>query len=114
MLASRKPDIELKIFPLVKDYEENKMMLRELQEVKEGLVVKLVENIHGNVFNRPFPYIHLRNIESNENLPKDLKNDGDPWKDYFYTIRSVYREKKEKTLGFIFMGYKVLNDDQVR
>lgn len=86
--------------------------MKQLQELKraEGLVLHLAESIQGNVFNRPFPFIAFRPIPSKEVLPDDLQKDGDPTSDYFFTVRSVRREKGP-TLGYIIMGFKVLNDD---
>jgi hypothetical protein len=51
-------------------------------------VLQLRENIRGNVFNRPFPFIIIRRIPATEKLPENLKFDGDPLSDYFVTVRS--------------------------
>jgi hypothetical protein len=61
-------------------------VLRELQSAK-GIVLQLRENIRGNVFNRPFPFIIIRRIPATEKLPENLKFDGDPLSDYFVTVR---------------------------
>ena len=62
-------------------------VLKELKSAK-GIVLQLRENIRGNVFNRPFPFIIIRRIPATEKLPENLKFDGDPLSDYFVTVRS--------------------------
>lgn len=110
--SRHRPDMEIKIFR--QHQAEQEIALKELwQRCRDGdsLVVRLAENIHGNIFNKPFPFVHFRRIPKDEKLPEDLKKDGDPWRDYFTTLRSIRREKSEQSLGFVFMGFKVLNDD---
>lgn len=85
------------------------------------LVLQLSENIQGNVFNRPWPYIVMRQMTPSSGKAKQHRHTGhiiqddDPSKDYFFTLRSIRRENGggHKPLGFIFMGFKVLNNDQV-
>ena len=78
------------------------------------LMLYLSESIQGNVFNRPYPYMILRGISNNsaKNVGHD-RDDGEPNKDYFYTLRSVRREIREESVGFVFMGFKVINNDEV-
>ncbi|TRY61996.1 hypothetical protein TCAL_14934 [Tigriopus californicus] len=104
-----RPDTKIKLFSQCHTYEDQTKQLQELKRA-EGLVLHLAESIQGNVFNRPFPFIAFRPIPSIEVLPDDLQKDGDPTSDYFFTVRSVRREKGP-TLGYIIMGFKVLNDD---
>ena len=67
-----------------------KEMLQFLHATKgRGIVLHLRENIQGNVFNRPFQYINIREIEGYETLPENLKNDGDPMSDFFVTLRKL-------------------------
>ena len=115
-------DTEIKVFMDVSDNTEAER--HQLEEVADafdylkdsnGFVLRLAENIQGNIFNRPFPYIALRHMSSRsaKRIGHD-RDDGDPHKDYFYTLRSVARrEIRDETVGFVFMGFKVLDNAQV-
>ena len=111
--------------------DQLKEMLHFLQETKgHGVVLHLRENIQGNVFNRPFHYINIREIEDYAKLPQNLKNDGDPMSDFFVTlkklksrhpknsqlIQNVYEDKDEEAARlqtrYIILAFKVLDDDK--
>lgn len=53
------------------------------------LVLRLREDIEGNVFNQPYQYMMIRNIIPEDTLPSNLKNDGDPMSDFFCTLHKV-------------------------
>ena len=108
-----------------------KEMLQFLHDTKgRGIVLHLRENIQGNVFNRPFQYINIREIEGYETLPENLKNDGDPMSDFFVTLRKLKsrriltaqlnkgddqsREAETRRLQkrCIILAFKVLDDDK--
>ena len=113
-----------------KEHESQlKEMLQFLQETKgHGMVLHLRENIQGNVFNRPFQYIVIREIENYEKLPQNLKNDGDPMSDFFVTLRKLKSRRTTTTSQlihdvfdvdeirfqkrYIILGFKVLDDDK--
>ena len=112
-----------------KEHESQlKEMLHFLQETKgHGVVLHLRENIQGNVFNRPFQYINIREIEDYEKLPQNLKNDGDPMSDFFVTLRKI-KSRRAATAQliqdvyevdeirfqkrYIILAFKVLDDDK--
>ena len=115
-----RPDTEIKLFSSQDQsspagHERRLATLKELRETKrskpETLVLRLAEGIRGNVFNRPYPFVSVRAIPGSERLPEDLKNDGDPFRDYFTTIRGARRERggqeQGDTVGYVFMGFKV-------
>ena len=105
-MMMERPDTEIVLFP---DPGKNVVVRRQiLQNLKsaQGLVLHLAESVQGNVFNRPFPYIVLRSVEPHERLPENL-DEGDGMKDFYFTLRSVRRDKGE-TIGFIFLGFKVI------
>lgn len=110
--SRHRPDTKVKLYPQVETHADRGEQLQELKSLGQGLVLQLAENIQGNVFNKPFPFLHLRSIPGNEKLPDNLRLDGDPYSDFFFTVRSVRRDKG-KTIGYVFMGFKVLNNDQV-
>lgn len=94
MSASKKvvADTVIKLFEDYSCNEEHENQLKEmLQFINEtkgrGVILHLPENIQGNVFNRPFQYIIIRDIEDYQKLPQNLKNDGDPMSDFFITLR---------------------------
>lgn len=95
MASGPRPDTEIKLYPVLTDQLEQRVALDELSRAK-GLVLKLIENIQGNVFNRPFPYVSIRSIPTSEALPANLKNDGDAFKDYFFTLRGVKRQDQPR------------------
>ena len=46
-------------------------------------------------------------------MKRDLKNDGDPMSDFFDTIRRSSRIKTNaSTVGHVFLGFKVLDNDR--
>ena len=48
-----------------------------------------------------------------ELIIRDLKNDGDPMSDYFDTMRRSSRIKTNaSTVGHVFLGFKVLDNDR--
>ena len=123
------------VIKLFEDYscpEEHESQLKEmlnfLGETKgQGIVLHLRENIQGNVFNRPFQYINIKEIEEYEKLPENLKNDGDPMSDFFVTLRKlksrrattaqliqdVYEDDEVRfQKRYIILAFKVLDDDK--
>ena len=110
--------------------EQLKEMLHFLEETQnQGMVLHLRENISGNVFNRPFQYINIREITEYEKLPQNLKNDGDPMSDFFVTLRKLKSKRNGQTSAqllqdvyntdedrfqkrFIILAFKVLDDDK--
>merc|ERR1712156_258544 len=86
-----------------------------------ALILNLTENIKGNVFNQPFPFITFQRVSSSEQLPKNLKLDGDPWSDFFITLNSFKHESSTRNSssksgsgpksGFIILAFKVTDDD---
>ena len=114
-----------------KEHESQlKEMLQFLAETQnQGMVLHLRENISGNVFNRPFQYINIREITDYEKLPENLKNDGDPMSDFFVTLRKLKSKRNGQTSAqllhdvytidedrfqkrFIILAFKVLDDDK--
>ena len=130
--SAMRPDTEIKLYSSDSSptesspasHEKRLETLRELKELKRSkpdtMVLRLAEGIRGNVFNRPYPFVAVRAIPGGERLPDDLKNDGDPSKDYFTTVRAARREKgggaakNETTIGYVFMGFKVKNLSTMR
>ena len=114
-----------------KEHESQlKEMLQFLHETQnQGMVLHLRENIQGNVFNRPFQYINIREITEYEKLPENLKNDGDPMSDFFVTLRKLKSKRNGQTSAqllqdvyntdanrfqkrVIILAFKVLDDDK--
>jgi len=94
--VKREPDTVIKLFLGSKTEEEEITDLREMLEFTktfgklEGtLVLRLREDIEGNVFNQPYQYMIIRNIIPEDTLPSNLKNDGDPMSDFFCTLHKV-------------------------
>ena len=101
-------------------------MLKYLDYKKRsGIILHLMESIQGNVFNRPFQYIAIREIDKFESLPKNLKNDGDPMSDFFVTLSKIHskRDNEENEESgekndmyaqnrYIIIAFKVLDDDK--
>ncbi len=95
------PDTKIKLF-----LDSSVAVLQDLRRNHgRDTVLKLDEAASSNNFNRPYTYIAIKSISSQDELPHDLKNDGDPWCDFFDTLRSLRRDKG-KTVGHIFMGFK--------
>lgn len=106
-------------------HHQEQHQLQQHQHQQPRLVLHLRENIEGNVFNRPYQYITIRSIKSGEDLPVNLKNDGDPMSDFFVTLREVrcripaaipreFDEEEDIRLlkRFVVLAYKVLDDDR--
>ena len=68
--------------------KENEYSATIAQNQCNALILQLKENIKGNVFNSPFPFIAFKRVSSSEKLAENLKKDGDPWTDYFITLDS--------------------------
>ena len=87
MATERRPELRIKVFPedLVNN---NKLQILQKLRKTNALILNLTENIKGNVFNQPFPFITFQRVSSSEQLPKNLKLDGDPWSDFFITLNS--------------------------
>ena len=73
----REPDTVIKLFLGSKTEEEEITDLREMLEFTktfgklEGtLVLRLREDIEGNVFNQPYQYMMIRNIIPEDTLPR--------------------------------------------
>ena len=105
-----RPDAKIKLYSSPQTEEEETSNLAELKAFP-GLVLQLSESISGNIFNRPYAFITLRRVTQTEELPADLKNDGDPMDDFFMTLQAAGSETNSDC-GFIVMGYKVLSDAQ--
>ena len=135
MSAGRKlvtADTVIKLFEDYSCLEEHECQLKEMLQFLDetggrGLVLHLRENIQGNVFNRPFQYINIRDVNEYEQLPENLKNDGDPMSDFFVTLRKLkstraltmqlaqdLHEEDEIRLQkrCIILAFKVLDDDK--
>lgn len=107
----QRPNVQITLYADVSDEELNKLRVNS-----DGghVVLRINEAVAGNVFNRPFPFVSIREIPRDERLPDDLKNDGDPNTDYFHTLQSVRRERARRgppACGRVFMGFKVLDND---
>jgi len=132
MSVALEADTVIKLFEDYSCPKEHESQLKEmlyfLQETKgHGVVLHLRENIQGNVFNRPFQYINIREIEDYEKLPQNLKNDGDPMSDFFVTLRKI-KSRRAATAQliqdvyeadeirfqkrYIILAFKVLDDDK--
>lgn len=108
--SPRRPDTKIKIYLEPEDADEERAVHRELERFRGGLVLKLAENVAGNVFNRPFPYLALRPVSTSERLPEDLSDDGDPTDDFFVTLKAL-GVQTESECGFVIMGYKTLHNE---
>ena len=80
----QRPEITIKVYPenLVSD---NKLQILKKLKTTNALILNLTEQLPKN---KPFPFITIKRISSSEQLPKNLKLDGDPWSDYFITLKS--------------------------
>ena len=129
--VSKNPDTVIKLFI---DFESEDHEADDLREILdflkrfghlEGtLVLRLRENIQGNVFNQPYQYMMIRSIIPEDTLPSNLKNDGDPMSDFFCTLRKVQSRSavgRRQTLHgvdpdldkrAIILAFKVLDDDK--
>ena len=82
-----RPDVKIKVYPESLVYDHKLQILKKLKKT-DALILNLTEDIKGNVLKKPFPFITFQRISANEQLPRDLKLDGDPWSDYFITLKS--------------------------
>ena len=87
MSTDRRPDLTIKVYP------ENMVQTKKINVLQQllktnALILHLQENIKGNVFNSPYPFITFKRVSSSEKLPENLKKDGDPYSDYFITLGS--------------------------
>ena len=92
MGSEQRPEVTIKLYPenLV---QNNKLQILQKLRKTNALILNLTENIKGNVFNQPFPFITFQRVSSSEKLPKDLKLDGDPWSDYFISLQSFKHDE---------------------
>ena len=96
-----RPEVAIKVFP-ENYFAQNKLQVLHRLKKTNALILKLEENIKGNVFNTPYPYVTFRRISSSEKLPDNLKMDGDPLSDFFIslqTLRSNYGEVSRSDSG---------------
>ena len=95
MATERRPELRIKVFPedLVNN---NKLQILQKLRNTNALILNLTENIKGNVFNQPFPFITFQRVSSSEQLPKNLKLDGDPWSDFFITLNSFKHQSSTR------------------
>ena len=75
----REPDTVIKLFLGSKTEEEEITDLREMLDFTKTfgkldgtLVLRLREDIEGNVFNQPYQYMMIRNIIPEDTLPRYL------------------------------------------
>jgi hypothetical protein len=87
-----RPDVKIKVFPENLVHDHKLQILKKLKKT-DALILNLTEDIKGNVLKKPFPFITFQRISSSEQLPRDLKLDGDPWSDYFITLKSFKKER---------------------
>ena len=125
-----RPDTMIKLFQDYDCVQEHVNQLNEMlkylhDKKRNGIILHLRESIQGNVFNRPFQFIAIRQIDKFEHLPKNLKNDGDPMSDFFITLNRIDQKqhraenamkKQEKDVNnknrYIIVAFKVLDDDK--
>ena len=114
MADHQRPEAVIKVYP--KDFfDANPLKILAQLKKTNAMILKLQENISGNVFNQPFPYMTFRRITSSEKLPKNLKMDGDPLSDYFNTLKAIKGNEKasENVISaFIILAFKVIDDDR--
>ena len=79
-----RPDVKIKVYPenLVSN---NKLQVLKKLKTTNALILNLTEQLPKN---KPFPFITIKRVSSSEQLPQNLKLDGDPWSDYFITLKS--------------------------
>jgi len=85
-----RPDTVLKLFPDLKDSPRSQLsVLRQLRDAARSgsTVLRLNEAVRGNLFSRPYPYVTVRPVAQGEHLPEHLEADGDPWSDFFITMK---------------------------
>ena len=105
MGSEQRPEVTIKLYPenLV---QNNKLQILQKLRKTNALILNLTENIKGNVFNQPFPFITFQRVSSSEQLPKNLKLDGDPWSDYFIPLQSFKHDetstRNSSSSGIIF------------
>ena len=125
-----RPDTMIKLFQDYDCVQEHVNQLNEMlkylhDKKRNGIILHLRESIQGNVFNRPFQFIAIRQIDKFEHLPKNLKNDGDPMSDFFITLNRIDQKphraenamrKQDKDIDnknrYIIVAFKVLDDDK--
>ena len=90
MGSKQTPKVKIKLYPenLV---QSNKLQILQNLQKTNALILNLAENIKGNVFNQPIPFITFQRVLPSEQLPNDVKLDGDPWSDYFIQLQSFKR-----------------------
>ena len=109
MGSEQRPEVTIKLYPenLV---QNNKLQILQKLRKTNALILNLTENIKGNVFNQPFPFITFQRVSSSEKLPKDLKLDGDPWSDYFISLQSFKHDetstRNSSSSGMYYLTYK--------
>ena len=86
------PDTVIKLYEGQKNNAEHRAQLKDildaLNETKgDGYLLHLRESLQGNIFNRPFQYIFLRNVhDSEKDSSQNLTDDDDLMSDYFVTL----------------------------
>ena len=112
MCSKQRPKLKITFYPENVVQSDKLQVLQKLQNTN-ALILKLTENIKGNVFNKPIPFITFQRVLSSEEeeLPK---LDGDPWSDYFISLQSFKHTETELTRnlksGFIVLAFKVMDD----
>jgi hypothetical protein len=120
-----RPDVLIKVFTKIQVDQSKKSVLQKLKKTN-GLLLSLNENV-SNVFDQPYPFITFKRIGSSDKLPDNLKNDGDPFSDFFITLSSIKKtssgggsgssyksssSSRNHKSGFIILAFKVLDDDK--
>ena len=106
MAPTQRPELKIKVYP--EDLVNSRKMAILQQLLKtNALILNLKENIKGNVFNTPYPFITFKRVSSNEKLPENLKLDGDPLSDYFITLKSIRPNISSRNSSSSSMYYSI-------
>ena len=103
----------IQVFP--KSYVAQRS-IKVLSELKKTNALILSLNEPSIPYLEPVPYFYFKKISSSEKLPKNLKLDGDPLKDYFYTLQTIRGSTSGSSAhksGFYLLCFKVTDEDKV-